>query len=162
MLCALVCPYCKRVLRMSKQVREFVCWSETKTVKAHARECWTLCLEAREILALTLTATSPVDAVLADWPSYHEWEHARFEGMPSRNCFSNDTRNVAWEERVMDPPYMLVLVVANPGDQESVVSMQASVRAAQEESHRTSEFTVRVRRAIEKTDTVTRSSSFRA
>jgi hypothetical protein len=124
---------------MPKDVTEFVYWGETTTVKADARQCWTFCLEAHETLVLSVTATRAIDAVLADWPSYSNWEHARFEGMPSGLRFMNDSQSVSWEETVADPPYMLVLVVANPAGQESEVSIKAVIRRAvlprDEENH---------------------------
>jgi hypothetical protein len=113
---------------MPQEVTEFVYWDETLAVKPNARECWTFCLEAEEILAVSLSATCPIDATLADWPSYREWEAARFDGMPHGRHFVNDSRSVSWEETAFDTPYMLVLVVANASEQTSHVSVRAAVR----------------------------------
>lgn len=121
-----------------------------KPRRADTRECWTLCLEARETLVLSLTATRPVDAVLADWPSYSDWEHARFEGMPSGNHFANDSRSISWAEAVIHPPYVLVLAIANPGDEECQVRIQASIRvtrAAENMNDGCDEHAIRVRSA---------------
>jgi hypothetical protein len=113
---------------MPQEITEFVYWDETSTVKPNTRECWTFCLEAEETLAVSLSATCPIDATLADWPSYREWEAARFDGMPHGRHFVNDSRSVSWEETAFDTPYMLVLVIANTSEQTSNVCVRATVR----------------------------------
>ena len=113
---------------MAHEVTEFVYWDETSTVKPNARDCWTFCLEAGETLAVSLSATCPIDVTLADWPSYCEWEAARFDGMPRGRHFVNDSRGVSWEETAFEAPYILVLVIANASEQTSHVSVRAAVR----------------------------------
>lgn len=113
---------------MSYDVREFVYWDETSTIKPYGRECWSFCLEPDETLVISLSATSPIDVTLADWPSYREWEAARFDGMPHGRHFVNDSRGVSWEETAFDTPYMLVLVIVNASEQTSDVSVRATVR----------------------------------
>jgi hypothetical protein len=103
-------------------------WSESATVKAARCECWTLCLEPGEVLTLSFTATHPIDAVLTDWDAYGDWERARFEGMPSGHNFVNNSQRASWDEVVTEPPYILVLVVANPAEEESCLSIETTVR----------------------------------
>jgi hypothetical protein len=113
---------------MGQRIADTLYWSGSATVKAAMHECWTLCLEAGEVLTLSLTSTHPIDAVLTDWDAYSDWERARFEGMPAGHNFVNDSRHTSWEEVVTDPPYVLVLVVANPVAEDNRVSIEASVR----------------------------------
>jgi hypothetical protein len=113
---------------MGQRIADSLYWTESLTVKPAMCECWTLCLEAGEVVTLSLTSTHPIDAVLTDWAAYSDWERARFEGMPSGHNFVNDNRRASWEEMVTDPPYVLVLVVANPAEEDSRVSIEAAVR----------------------------------
>ncbi len=113
---------------MGHQIADTLYWTESSTVKAAMCECWTLCLEPGEVLTLSLTATRPIDAVLTDWEAYSDWERAGFEGMPSGHNFVNDCQRASWHEVVTEPPYMLTLVVANPAEEESRVSIEAAVR----------------------------------
>jgi hypothetical protein len=115
---------------MGQRIADSLYWNESVTVKPAMRECWTLCLEAGEVLTLSLTSTHPIDAVLTDWDAYSDWERARFEGMPSGHNFVNDSRRTSWEQLVTDPPYVLVLVVANPTAEESHVTVQAAVQGS--------------------------------
>jgi hypothetical protein len=120
---------------MGQRIDDSLYWNESVTVKPATRECWTLCLEAGEVLTLSLTSTHPIDAVLTDWDAYSDWECAQFEGMPSGHNFVNDSRRASWEEVVTDPPYVLVLVVANPAAEESRVSIEAAVRRMMQTEH---------------------------
>lgn len=113
---------------MPREVTEFVYWDETSTVKPKGRECWSFCLEPDETIIVSLSATSPIDVTLADWPSYRDWESARFDGMPYGRHFANDSRGVVWEQTTFESPYMLVMVVANTSENASQVSLRAAVR----------------------------------
>jgi hypothetical protein len=113
---------------MGLPITDSLYWNATVALQAGAYEQWTFCLEADECLTVSLTATHPIDAVLTDWVAYSDWERAGFEGMPSGHHFVNESRRASWEDTVIDPPYMLVLVVANPSGQESRVSVQAAIR----------------------------------
>ncbi len=102
-------------------------WIEVVCLKPSACECRACCLEPSEVLLLTLTATSPIDAALVGWDDYQLWDANGGEGMPSGNHFANDTRSVTWKDQALRPPYIAVLVIMNPGRRESCVTVEAKV-----------------------------------
>lgn len=59
-------------------------------------------------------------------------------GCPPGTISLTTADGLHWEEVVTDPPYVLVLVVANPAEEENRVSIEASLRrimhAAEEQS----------------------------
>src|SRR5260370_38980478 len=102
-------------------------WIEVVCVKPSACECRACCVEPSEVLLLTLTATSPIDAALVGWDDYQLWDANGGEGMPSGNHFANDTRSVTWKDQALRPPYIQVLCIMNPGRRESCVTVEARV-----------------------------------
>jgi len=102
-------------------------WTEIVCLKPSACQCLACCLEPSETLLLTLAATDPFDAVLVDWDDYQLWNTSGGEGMPSGDRFANDTRSVVWKGQAVNPPYIAVLVIMNPGQRESCVTVEAKV-----------------------------------
>jgi hypothetical protein len=102
-------------------------WIEVVCLKPSACECRACCLEPSEILLLTLAATDPFDAALVDWDAYQVWDANGGDGMPSGNHFANDTCSVTWKDQALRPPYIEVLVIMNPGERESCVTVEAKV-----------------------------------
>jgi hypothetical protein len=116
-----------KVAAMKRPIALSVEWIEVVCLKPSARECRACCLEPSEILLLTLAATDPFDAALVDWEDYQLWDASGGEGMPSGDHFANDTRSVVWNGQVVSPPYIAVLVIMNPGQRESRVTVEAKV-----------------------------------
>ena len=101
--------------------RDLVQWIETFELAPGARETWTCCLEPGEVVAVNLSATGPVDAVLMDLDSYEVQEER--EDMPFSPRFANDTRSVDWKVQPTSLVCTMVLVILNP----SVDSVQVEV-----------------------------------
>jgi hypothetical protein len=74
-----------------------------------------------EVVAVNLSATGPVDAVLMDLDSYEVQEER--EDMPFSPRFANDTRSVDWKVQPTSLVCTMVLVILNP----SVDSVQVEV-----------------------------------
>jgi hypothetical protein len=113
---------------MERPIAPSVEWIEVVSLKPNTCECRACCLEPSDILLLTLAATDPFDAALVDWEDYQLWNTSGGEGMPSGDHFANDTRSVVWKGQALDPPYVAVLVIMNPGRRESCVTVEAKVQ----------------------------------
>jgi hypothetical protein len=117
---------------MERRVAPAVEWIEIVCLQPTTRECRACCLEPNEVLLLTLAATVPIDAALVDWDAYQLWAANAGNGMPAGNHFANDTRAVTWKSQAVSPPYIEVLVILNPGEQESCVTIEAKVEMVPE------------------------------
>ena len=80
---------------MERRDGDAIQWIETVELAPGARESWVCCLEPGEIVAVSLSASGPVDAALVDLDAYETWEPA--DEMPSSPRFANDTRSVDWQ-----------------------------------------------------------------
>ena len=118
---------------MERHDGEAIQWIETVELAPGARESWVCCLEPGEIVAVSLSASGPVDAALVDLDAYETWEPA--DEMPSSPRFANDTRSVDWQAQPSSPLYTVVLVVFNPGVQS--VQVKAIVKALPSEHQAT-------------------------
>src|SRR5713226_1915750 len=108
---------------MERRVAPAVEWIEIVSLPPATRECRACCLEPNEVLLLTLAATLPIDAALVDWDAYQLWAASGGDEMPPGNHFANDTRSVTWRGQAVSPPYIEVLVILNPGERESCVTV---------------------------------------
>ncbi len=68
------------------------------------------CLEPNEAISITLTATNPIGAEVLDWRSYRRWER----GGPPKSRF-RVARTFKRTASAHDPPYIVVLLISNPG-----------------------------------------------
>ena len=108
-------------------------WMEHINVQSAAREERACCLEPNEILFVTLTANDPFDAALVDWDAYQTWAAHGADDMPPGGQFANDTRSIDWEGRTEDLPYIMVLVVFNPGKRANRIRLEVGVSAIPEQ-----------------------------
>ena len=98
---------------MERRDGDAIQWIETVELAPGARESWVCCLEPGEIVAVSLSASAPVDAALVDLDGYETWDQA--DEMPSSPRFANDTRSVEWQAQPSSPLCTVVLVIFNPG-----------------------------------------------
>jgi hypothetical protein len=115
---------------MERHDGDLVQWIETFELAPGARETWTCCLEPGEVVAVNLSATGPVDAVLMDLDSYEVQEER--DDMPFSPRFAHDTRSVDWMVQPTSPVCTMVLVVFNPGVDS--VQVEVIVRAVPAQS----------------------------
>jgi hypothetical protein len=101
-------------------------WNEVIVIKAASCACVIFCLEPNESVHLSLTATDRVDVALSDWEAYRDWERHGFEGMPDTCIFANNTESVSWRDRENGPPYVKVLIVSNPGEEDTRAAVSAT------------------------------------
>ena len=98
---------------MERRDGDAIQWIETVELAPGARESWVCCLEPGEIVAVSLSASGPVDAALVDLDAYETWDAT--DEMPSSPRFANDTRSVEWQAQPSSPLCTVVLVIFNPG-----------------------------------------------
>lgn len=114
---------------MERQIAPAVEWTEVIHLGPSGRESWACCLEPGEVISITLVAASPIDAVLLDWDAYEAWRAYGEDDMPASAHFANDTRSVSWEGQPAKAPYVMAVVVFNPGRHRNSVTLEARVRA---------------------------------
>lgn len=102
-------------------------WVEHINVQAAAREERACCLEPNEILFVRLTANDPFDAALVDWDAYQTWATHGADDMPTGGQFANDTRSISWEGQAANAPYIMVLVIYNPGTRTNSVGIEVGM-----------------------------------
>jgi len=86
---------------MERRDGDAIQWIETVELAPGARESWVCCLEPGEIVAVSLSASAPVDAALVDLDAYETWDAT--DEMPSSPRFANDTRSVEWQAQPSSP-----------------------------------------------------------
>jgi hypothetical protein len=88
-------------------------WSEKLSLEPFEITPSTCCLEPREAISIILTATSPIGVELLDWGSYLQWTRCK-RVIPGKFRFST-ARELKLRASAEDPPYVVVLLLSNPG-----------------------------------------------
>ena len=97
---------------MERRDGDAIQWIETVELAPGARESWVCCLEPGEIVAISLSASVPVDAALVDLDAYETWDAT--DEMPSSPRFANDTCSVEWQAQPSSPLSTVVLASSTP------------------------------------------------
>lgn len=118
---------------MGRQIVPIIQWMEHICVQPAAREERACCLEPNEILFVRLTANDPFDAALVDWDAYQTWAAHGADDMPMGGQFANDTRSIDWEGRTEDLPYIMVVVIFNPGQCANSIRLEVGLSAVSEQ-----------------------------
>jgi hypothetical protein len=118
---------------MGRHIVPVIHWMEQINMQPAAREERACCLEPNELLFVRLTADDPFDAALVDWDAYQTWAAHGADDMPTGGQFANDTRSIDWEGRSEDLPYIMVLVIFNPGKRANSIDLEVEVSAVPEQ-----------------------------
>jgi hypothetical protein len=104
-------------------------WLGEVNLQPAARQERACCLEPNELLFVRLTANDPFDAALVDWDAYQTWAAHGADDMPTGGQFANDTCSIDWEGQTEELPYIMVLVIFNPGKRANSIRLEVGVSA---------------------------------
>ena len=101
-------------------------WPEKLSLQPFETTPSAYCLEPGEAISVTLKATNPISAQVLDWRSYCRWQQGKV--MKSHFRVARTFKQTA---SVEDPPYIVVLLISNPGPESAhvVVKIASKVDA---------------------------------
>jgi hypothetical protein len=102
-------------------------WSEKLSLEPFEITPSTCCLEPKEAISITLTATSPIGVELLDWRSYRRWERCK-RVMPEKFRFRT-ARELKQRASAENPPYIVVLLISNPRRENADVVVEITSEA---------------------------------